>query len=311
MMKIEGVVYPSHLKLYECGELRRRVEAARKRLEACTLCPRVCRANRLKGEVGECRVGRWALVSSFGPHFGEESVLRGTRGSGTVFFAGCNLRCKYCQNYSISQLLDGYAVSAEQLAQIFLRVQEMGCHNLNLVTPSHVVAQILEALLIAVEKGFRLPIVYNTSAYDSVQALRLLHGIVDIYMPDLKYSDSRTAEKYSGIKNYWEVARVAFREMHRQVGDLVVEDGLAKRGLLIRHLVLPNGIAGSKKVLEFIASELSRDSWVNVMAQYYPAYKAREYPELSRPITSQEYKEAVAYARKLGIHRGIPFDCSS
>jgi putative pyruvate formate lyase activating enzyme len=305
------VTYPGYLALHESGELRRRAEEVRKRLEACTLCPRVCRANRLTGEAGECGVGRYALVSSHGPHFGEERVLRGTRGSGTVFFAGCNLRCVYCQNFEISQFRWGSEMPPEELAEIFLDIQRMGCHNLNLVTPSHVVAQILEALLIAVEKGFRLPIVYNTSAYDSIQALRLLDGVVDIYMPDLKYSDSRVAEKYSGIKNYWEVARVAFKEMHHQVGDLVIESGLAKRGLLIRHLVLPGDIAGFKKVLEFIASELSKDSWVNVMAQYYPTHKAHEYPELSRPIASAEYEEVVEYARKLGIHRGIPFDHSS
>ncbi len=300
--------YPGYLALYGSGELERRVEEARRRLEACTLCPRVCRANRLKGEIGECGVGRYALVSSHGPHFGEERVLRGTRGSGTVFFAGCGLRCVYCQNFEISQFRWGSEAPPEELAEIFLDIQRMGCHNLNLVTPSHVVAQILDALLIAVERGFRLPIVYNTSAYDSVQSLRLLDGVVDVYMPDLKYSDSRVAERYSGVEHYWGVARAAFREMHRQVGDLVVEDGLAKRGLLIRHLVLPNGIAGSKKVLEFLANELSKDSWVNVMAQYHPAYRAHEYPELSRPITAREYEEVVEYARKLGLHRGIPFE---
>ena len=307
-VKAKSATYPSYLELYERGVLRERVEEARKRLESCTLCPNVCRADRLKGEMGQCKVGRFALVSSFGPHFGEESVLRGTRGSGTVFFAGCNLKCLYCQNYEISQLLDGADVNAEKLAEIFLRVQSMGCHNLNLVTPSHVVAQILEALELAIPQGFKLPIVYNTSGYDSVQALRLLDGVVDIYMPDLKYSDSAIAEKYSGIKHYWEVARVAFKEMHRQVGDLVIEDGLAKRGLLIRHLVLPYGLAGSREVLRFIAEGLSRNSWVNVMTQYHPAYKAFEYPELSRRITSSEYVEAVEYARSLGLHRGIPFE---
>lgn len=305
------MAYLSYLELYERGILHGRVEEACKRLEACTLCPRVCRANRLKGEIGQCNVGRFALVSSFGPHFGEEQVLRGTQGSGTVFFAGCQMRCLFCQNYSISQLLDGHAVTPEQLAEIFLKVQRMGCHNLNLVTPSHVVAQILEALELAIPHGFRLPLVYNTSAYDSVQALKLLDGVVDIYMPDLKYSDSQIAEKYSGIKHYWEVARAAFREMHRQVGDLVVENGLAKRGMLIRHLVLPHGLAGSKEVLKFIAAELSRDSWVNIMAQYHPAFKAFEYPELSRRITSKEYEEVVVYARSLGLHRGIPFEYAS
>jgi len=305
------VTYPSYLALYEQGELKRRVEEAKERLKACMLCPRVCRANRLNGEVGECGVGRYALISSHGPHFGEERVLRGTCGSGTVFFAGCNLRCVYCQNYEISQLKWGSETPPEELAAIFLDIQRMGCHNLNLVTPSHVVAQILEALLIAVEEGFRLPIVYNTSAYDSIQSLRLLDGVVDIFMPDLKYSDSGVAQKYSGIKHYWEAAQVAFKEMHRQVGDLVLENGLAKRGLLIRHLVLPNGIAGSKKVLEFITSELSKDSWVNIMAQYYPTYKAHEYPKIARPITSREYEEVVKHALNLGIHRGIPFDHTS
>lgn len=302
---------PSYLKLCERSLLRELVEEARKRLEVCTLCPRVCRANRLKGEIGQCNVGRWALVSSLGPHFGEERVLLGTRGSGTVFFAGCQMRCQHCQNYEISQLLDGYAVTEEQLAEIFLRVQRMGCHNLNLVTPSHVIAQTLEALELAIPQGFRLPLVYNTSGYDSVAALKLLDGIVDIYMPDLKYSDSQIAQKYSGIEHYWEVARAAFKEMHRQVGDLKVENGLAVRGLLIRHLVLPNGLAGSKEVLKFIAKELSRDSWVNIMAQYHPAYKAYDYPELSRCVTSQEYWEVVEQARSLGLHRGIPFEYSN
>ncbi|MDW8141628.1 MAG: radical SAM protein [Candidatus Bipolaricaulota bacterium] len=300
--------YPSYLALYESGELHRRVEEARRRLGACTLCPRVCRANRLQNEIGQCNVGRWALVSSFGPHFGEERVLRGRHGSGTVFFAGCNLRCQYCQNYEISQLLDGSAASAERLAEIFLEVQEMGCHNLNLVTPTHVIAQILEALELAISQGFWLPIVYNTSGYDSVAALKLLDGVVDIYMPDFKYSDSQIANKYSGIEHYGEVARAAFKEMHRQVGDLLVENGLAKRGLLIRHLVLPNGLAGSREVLRFIAEELSRDSWVNIMAQYHPAYKAFEHSELSRRIASKEYWEVVEYARSLGLHRGIPLE---
>ena len=307
-MKMVGETYPSYLALHKSGELRRRVERARKLSERCVLCPRACRARRTEGEVGECGVGRYVLLSSYGPHFGEESVLRGWRGSGTVFFAGCNMRCVYCQNYEISQLRLGREVSPEDLARVFLEVQAMGCHNLNLVTPSHVVWQILEALLIAVERGFRLPIVYNTSSYDSLQSLRLLDGVVDIYMPDLKYSDSRAGLKYSGVKGYWEVARKAVKEMYRQVGDLVIdENGLARRGVLIRHLVLPNDVAGSKRVMEFIARELSKDAWVNIMAQYYPTYRAWEYPEIARRITLREYYEVVEYARSLGIHRGIPF----
>lgn len=300
--------YPAYLELYEQGVLQERAAIARERLASCTLCPLACRADRLHDEAGECRVGREAIVASYGAHFGEEDVLRGWRGSGTVFFSGCNLRCVYCQNYDISQFVSGQAVDAAQLAEIFLEVQREGCHNLNLVTPSHVVAQILEALAIAVPRGLRLPIVYNTSGYDSVAALQLLDGVVDIYMPDVKYSDSAIGQQYSGIPHYWEVVRPALREMHRQVGDLRIERGLAVRGLLIRHLVLPGRLAGSQEVLRFIAEEISRDSWINVMDQYHPSYRAYDYPELARRITSSEYAEVVAYARSLGLHRGIPLD---
>jgi putative pyruvate formate lyase activating enzyme len=300
--------YPAYLELYERGILQERAVIARERLASCTLCPLACRADRLHDEAGECRVGREAIVASYGPHFGEEDVLRGWRGSGTVFFSGCNLHCVYCQNYDISQFVSGRAVDAAQLAEIFLEVQREGCHNLNLVTPSHVVAQILEALAIAVPRGLRLPIVYNTSGYDSVAALRLLDGVVDIYMPDVKYSDSAIGQQYSGIPHYWEVARPALREMHRQVGDLRIERGLAMQGLLIRHLVLPGQLAGSQEVLRFIAEDISRDSWINLMDQYHPAYRAFDYPELARRITTGEYAEVVAYARSLGLHRGIPLD---
>lgn len=300
--------YPAYLELYEQGVLQERAVIAHERLASCTLCPLACRADRLHDEAGECRVGREAIVASYGSHLGEEDVLRGWRGSGTVFFSGCNLRCVYCQNYDISQFVSGAAVDAAQLAEIFLDVQREGCHNLNLVTPSHVVAQILEALAIAVPRGLRLPIVYNTSGYDSVAALRLLDGIVDIYMPDVKYSDSAIGQQYSGIPHYWEVVRPALREMHRQVGDLRVERGLAVRGLLIRHLVLPGRLAGSQDVLRFIAEEISRDSWINLMDQYHPAYRAYNDPKLARRITTGEYTEVVAYARSLGLHRGIPLD---
>ncbi len=300
------MTYPAYLELYEQGVLRERAVAARERLAACVLCPQVCRTDRLHGEAGVCRVGREALVAAYGPHMGEENVLRGWRGSGTVFFSGCNLRCVYCQNYDISQIARGRAADAAELAAIFLEVQGEGCHNLNLVTPSHVIAQILEALVLAVPRGLRLPIVYNTSGYDSVAALRLLDGVVDIYMPDIKYSDSALAQRYSGIPRYWDVARPALREMQRQVGDLRVERGLATRGLLIRHLVLPGDLAGSREVLRFVAEELSREAWVNIMDQYYPAYRAFDYPELSRRVTPQEYATVVGWARALGLHRGIP-----
>jgi len=297
---------PLYLELSE-EQLREKVELARKLMNPCFACPRACKAQRLKGEIGECGVGRFALVSSYGPHFGEEPVLVGRHGSGTVFFAGCNLRCVYCQNYEISQLRMGREVTPENLREIFLKIQRMGCHNLNLVTPSHVVPQILEALYIAVKEGFHLPLVYNTSSYDSLSILRILDGVVDIYMPDIKYASDQIAFKYSGIENYTKVAKKALREMHRQVGDLVLRDGIAVRGLLIRHLVLPEGIAGSKEVLKFIAS-LSKESYVNIMDQYYPTYRADRFPELNRRITSREYLEVVEEAKNLGLHRGIPFD---
>jgi len=307
-MADEANLEPLYLSLYSSGELKRRAEKALSLLSPCLVCPVGCHIDRLNDEKGECGVGRYALISSCGPHFGEEPVLRGYRGSGTVFFAGCNLHCVYCQNYDISQLRMGKPVTPERLAEIFLEIQRMGCHNLNWVTPTHVVPQLLEALYLAVQKGFRLPIVYNTSSYDSLLSLKLLEGVVDIYMPDIKYSDSQIGQKYSGIPSYFQVVKRTLKEMHRQVGVLQVRNGIAQRGLLIRHLVLPHDLAGSKACLEFIARELSPDSYVNVMEQYYPHYRAGEYPELSRPITTKEYTDAVRFAIQVGIHRGIPFD---
>ncbi len=300
--------YPAYLALHARGELARRGQLARQRLAACTLCPRACQADRLADRRGACGMGRHAMVASASAHFGEESVLRGQRGSGTVFFSGCNLRCVFCQNHDISQEMYGSILSAEELAAVFLDIQRRGCHNLNLVTPSHVTTSLLEALLIAVERGFRLPIVYNTAAYDALPTLRLLADVVDIYMPDVKYADSETAARYSNIPHYWEVATLALREMQRQVGVLQVEDGVARRGLLIRHLVLPDNLAGTAQVMDFIARELAPDTWVNVMAQYHPAYHARRFPELRHGISEQDYAHAVEVARQSGIHRGIPFD---
>ncbi len=288
--------------------LAERLRTLESKFSPCVLCPRVCRAKRLKDERGECQVGRYAIVASYGPHFGEEPPLVGVRGSGTVFFSGCNLRCVFCQNYDISQWVIGNETTPQKLADIFLSIQEMGCHNLNLVTPSHVVFQIAEALAIARSKGFNIPVVYNTSGYDSVQALRLLDGLIDIYMPDFKYADAKTAEMYSGIKNYPQVAKKSIKEMHRQVGDLVIKNGVAVRGLLVRHLVLPRRIAGSKRIIDFLVEEISKDTYLNVMEQYYPTYHASDFPELTRRITKQEYWEVVKYAMERGIHRGIPFD---
>lgn len=288
------MTYPSYLNLTE-GQWKERIERALSLLESCEVCPHRCGVNRLKGELGFCKTGKNAIVDSYFPHRGEEKPIRGYKGSGTVFFSYCNMRCVYCQNYQISQLGEGKEVSPEELAEIFLELQAMGCHNLNLVTPSHVVPQILSALYIAVKKGFRLPIVYNTSSFDSLESLRLLEGIVDIYLADLKYADREIARRYSKVKNYPEVAMAAIREMHRQVGDLILDErGIAVRGLLVRHLVLPNGLAGTEKVAEFLGS-LSKNTAVNVMDQYYPSYMAWKYPELNRRITQREYYQALSF----------------
>jgi putative pyruvate formate lyase activating enzyme len=288
------MVYPSYLNLTE-SQWKERIERALSILESCEVCPHRCGVNRLKGELGFCKTGKNAIVDSYFPHRGEEKPIRGYRGSGTVFFSYCNMRCVYCQNYQISQLGEGKEVSPEELAEIFLELQAMGCHNLNLVTPSHVVPQILSALYIAVKKGFRLPIVYNTSSFDSLESLRLLEGIVDIYLADLKYADREIARRYSKVKNYPEVAMTAIKEMHRQVGDLILDErGIAIRGLLVRHLVLPNGLAGTEKVVEFLGS-LSKNTAVNVMDQYYPSYMAWKYPELNRRITQREYHQALSF----------------
>jgi len=294
----------AYLSLYHSGELAERVEAARSLLQDCHVCPRHCEVDRLNGELGECRTSAEIIISSYGPHFGEEAPLVGRNGSGTIFFTNCNLRCVFCQNYSISQLGEGEKVSKEELAYMMLSLQTKGCHNINLVSPTHVVPQILEALEIAVKSGLRLPLVYNSGGYDSVETLRLLDGVVDIYMPDMKYSDEKTAEKLSGVKNYPAINRAAVKEMHRQVGDLQIdEDGIAQRGLLVRHLVLPHGLAGTKEVMDFLANEVSSDTYVNIMAQYHPCYEAFQFPSLSRRTSAVEFQEAVALARQAGLNR--------
>jgi putative pyruvate formate lyase activating enzyme len=295
---------PSYLNVSP-QEFRRRIEQARELMAMpCRVCPRRCKVDRASDDKrGFCRVGVRALVSSFNPHFGEEPPLVGSRGSGTIFFASCNLACVYCQNWEISQARWGREVTDEQLAGAMLKLQALGCHNINFVSPTIYVPQILAALPQAIEGGLRVPLVYNTGGYDSLEALRLLDGIVDIYMPDIKYSDDKIAGKYSLVRHYYDVAQEALREMHRQVGDLVTEDGVAVRGLIIRHLVLPGGLAGTAEVMRFIARELSVDSYVNVMVQYRPENKAHRYPELSRRITLGEYEEALRLAREQGLHR--------
>lgn len=286
------------------SDLKDRADGAWKLLNPCRVCPRRCGVNRAVDEkIGFCRMGKNPVVSSYYAHPGEEDVIRGRHGSGIIFFTSCNAACVYCQNWEISQARIGDEISIERLAQMMIELQNMVCHNINLCTPSSWVPQILKALLVAIDKGLKLPLVYNTGGYDSMETLKLLEGIVDIYMPDVKYSDSTCGLKYSAVPNYWEVVQEAVREMFRQVGDLVIDkDGIAQRGLLIRHLVLPNHIAGTEKVMKFVAS-LSKDSYVNLMGQYHPTNKADRYPELNRRITPEEFQEALALAEKEGLHR--------
>ena len=287
-------------------ELNRRIEAAYELLESCRVCPRECGGNRLKNDkLGFCRSGLDPMISSVSPHHGEEPPLSGTRGSGTIFFTNCNLRCVYCQNYPISQMGNGTERSPGELACQMVWLQEQGCHNLNLVTPTHFMPQILKALGIARERGFDLPIVYNTSGYESTEALRLLDGIVDIYLPDMRYSDDAAARKYSVAPHYPEINRAAVREMYRQVGNLMLDKhGIAKRGLIIRHLVLPQGLSGTEGIMKFLAEEISRDVYISLMSQYFPAFKANEFKELSRRITKDEYKDARRSMEKFGLENG-------
>ena len=296
---------PAYLGLLEGGGLAGRVEVAFRHLENCDLCARYCRVNRRQTVEGAvCRTGERAVVASFGAHHGEENCLRGTRGSGTIFFSWCNLRCVFCQNWDISQKGAGREVTARELADIMLELQTEGCHNINLVSPSHVVAQVIAAVGDAARRGLRLPLVYNTGGYDSPEALALLDRIVDIYMPDMKCGSSEIARKYSKVRNYVEVNRAAVKEMHRQVGDLVLDKrGVAKRGLLVRHLVLPGNLAGTDEVLGFLARVVSLNTYLNLMDQYHPCYRAEEYPEIARPATAAEYGAAMRSAEHHGLER--------
>jgi putative pyruvate formate lyase activating enzyme len=300
-----GEFKAAYLDLLATGGLERRVAEARRMLAECRLCGRECAVNRLEGAKGAaCRTAERAVVSSYNAHFGEEDPLVGHHGSGTIFFAHCNLNCQFCQNYEISQLGEGREVDAGQLAAMMLHLQEKGCHNINYVSPTHVLPQILEALLIAAQRGLSVPLVYNTGGYDSLAALRLLDGVVDIYMPDMKYADEAVARRLSKVKDYPSVNQAALREMHRQVGDLVTdEEGIARRGLLVRHLVLPNGLAGTGEVTRFLAEEISPHTYLNVMAQYRPTYKAQEYPEINRRPSAEELQDAVDLALSAGLTR--------
>ena len=287
-------------------QIAERAEKAIARLNNCDLCPRKCGVNRLEDEIGFCRTGRKANLASYGPHFGEEPPLVGSRGSGTIFFAGCNLGCVFCQNHDISQLVTGAPVGADKLADVMLELQRRGCHNINFVSPTHVVAQILEALVIAREKGLDTPLVYNSGGYESIDTLELFDGVMDIYMPDAKYSDERIAQELSLAPAYPAVMMAALKEMRRQVGDLALDErGVAAGGLLIRHLVLPGGLSGAEEIMRFIADELSAESYVNVMGQYHPAYKASDHKTINRSITRTEYLDGLDAAAAAGLGRGF------
>lgn len=297
---------PAYRDRLTLQQLQQRGNALRALMAECVICPHRCRARRSLGRYGVCRTPDVVRISSAGPHFGEEAPLVGTCGSGTIFFSSCNLKCVFCQNYEISQMREGWPVSARELADRMLLLQSLGCHNINLVTPTHVVPQIVEALVAAVERGLSIPLVYNCGGYESTETLKLLDGVVDIYMPDIKYSIDENARRYSGATGYWGTVCSAVREMQRQVGDLKLDSrGIACRGLLVRHLVLPGNLAGTRQVLEFLAHEISSDCYVNVMDQYHPCYRAGAYAELNRRPSAEEYRRAVADALRLGLHRGV------
>jgi putative pyruvate formate lyase activating enzyme len=298
---------PRYITLNETGELQKRIHTLNDILRECTLCPRQCGVNRTKGERGFCRAGEKLMISSSLPHFGEEAPLVGNRGSGTIFLTHCNLQCIFCQNYDISHLGQGAPFSAEQLAWHMYSLQQRGCHNINFVTPTHYLPQIIAAIPYAVNLGLHIPLVYNCGGYESLEAITLLDGIIDIYMPDVKFSDSTVSEKYAHAPDYPTVVKRVLQEMHRQAGDLQISaKGIAEKGLLIRHLIMPNGLAGTRELMHFIATEVSTHSYVNVMSQFRPEYETSSYPELNRAITHQEGREAIANAINEGLYRGVP-----
>ena len=295
----------AYLTLYRSGELAMRAAAARQMLSDCTLCANRCHVDRRAvRDQARCRTGEHAVVCSAGPHHGEERPISGRRGSGTIFFGWCNLRCVFCQNWHISQGGEGREMSDASLATQMLLLQTSGCHNINLVSPSHVIPQILSALVNAADQGLKLPLIFNSGGYDSTEGLSLLDGVIDIYMPDMKFADSKVAKAYLGVNDYAEVNRAAVREMHRQVGDLVLDtDGLAQHGLLVRHLVLPGNLAGSEQTLAFLAGDISRGTYLNLMDQYHPCHRSADYPGLDRRPTRAELGQVRALAKRFGLHR--------
>ena len=295
---------PVYIQTWKKGLLQEKAQQAAEILQSCTLCPRKCRVNRQAGEKGICRTTDQAMVYGYHAHFGEEAPLVGRYGSGTIFFTHCNLKCNFCQNFEISHKGMGKPVSNTELANMMLELQKEGCHNINFVTPSHVVPQLLSAVQMAAEKGLSIPLIYNSSAYDAVETLRILDGVVDIYMPDFKFWDPRTSDITCGAPDYPDVARKAILEMHRQVGDLVMDaSGLAKRGLLIRHLVMPDGLAETLEIMKFIATKISVNTYVNVMPQYHPSGDIGGMKSLRRQITPKEHTKALQYALETGLTR--------
>ena len=299
---------PGYLRLLKTGELHERADALMALLRNCTLCPRDCHVDRTAGRLGYCRSGYLPIISSYCAHYGEEPVLSGRKGSGTIFFGNCNLRCVFCQNHQISQpegSLKEKEAGFERLAEMMLELQAQGCHNINFVSPSHFAAQIVKAVDIAASKGLRIPLVYNTNGYDSLGTLRLLEGIIDIYLPDIKYSDNNAALEYSKVADYVEHSRGAIVEMKRQAGDLIIDsEGIAQRGLIVRHLVLPNDLAGSRESLRFISEKVGKETYISVMSQYFPTHKAAEYPLISRPISFLEYEKVLEWLDSFGLENG-------
>jgi len=298
-------IQPKYLTI-KGATLQKKIKILKNILTECRLCPRECRVNRLQGELGFCKAGSELIVSSVFPHFGEEQPLVGSKGSGTIFLSHCNLKCVFCQNYDISHLGEGRITSPEEMASFMVELQRQGCHNINFVTPTHYCPQIIAALPMAIKMGLNIPLVYNCGGYESLEVIKILDGIIDIYMPDCKFSDSAVAGKYAHVPDYPVVIKEVLKEMHRQVGDLQVnERGIAEKGLLIRHLVMPNGLAGTQELLEFIAEEISPHSFVNIMEQYHPCYRAQEFPDIARRITLDEFLEARKIAQKAGLYRGF------
>lgn len=296
---------PKYLQFFKTGRLKEVADIFYSRLKNCAICPRSCHVNRLEGKLGFCRTAEKAKVYSYLKHRGEEPAVSGNKGSGTIFFAGCNLKCVYCQNFEFSQQENGREVTDEEIAAFCLELQDGGCHNINFVTPSHVLPQILRGLIIAVPHGLKIPLVYNSSGYDSLDSLKLLEGIIDIYLPDARYADEKIAQKYSQAKDYPQINRAALKEMHRQVGVAKLDkNGIIEGGLIIRHLVLPDHLSGTREIMRFIAQELGPETYISLMSQYYPYYKAESFKELSRRITPKEYQEAKDILAEYGLHNG-------